>query len=151
MWLDTKGQIVSKRFFLAEDSSKKWTKTRRILVKTNSFVRFLEESSAWQFAFKIKWPLVTFSGELKRRTLLQKGYQPLVLNTWLVWEIQTPYKNFDQKLSSLGNKSLGKKLYRADSIHTVLVQDRKNMLLYKTIRDSLDLEKDMDYIVYLCR
>ena len=42
----TKGQIISKRFFLAEDSSKKRTKTRRILVKTNSFVRFLEESSA---------------------------------------------------------------------------------------------------------
>ena len=41
-----KGQIISKRFFLAEDSSKKRTKTRRILVKTNSFVRFLEESSA---------------------------------------------------------------------------------------------------------
>ena len=26
-------------------------------VKTNSFVRFLEESSAWKFAFKINWPL----------------------------------------------------------------------------------------------
>ena len=35
-----KGQIISKRFFLAEDSSKKRTKTRLILVKTNSFVRF---------------------------------------------------------------------------------------------------------------
>ena len=42
----SKGQIISKRFFLAEDSSKKRTKTRRILVKTNSFVRFLEESLA---------------------------------------------------------------------------------------------------------
>ena len=42
-----KGQIISKSFFfLAKDSSKKRTKTRRILVKTNSFVRFLEESSA---------------------------------------------------------------------------------------------------------
>ena len=30
-------------------SSKKWTKTRRILVKTNSL--------AWQFAFEINWPL----------------------------------------------------------------------------------------------
>ena len=44
-------------FFLAEDSSTKRRKTRRILVKTNSFVRFLEESSAWQFAFEIKWHL----------------------------------------------------------------------------------------------
>ena len=42
----TKGQIISKRFFLVEDSSKKRTKTRQILVKMNSFVRFLEESSA---------------------------------------------------------------------------------------------------------
>ena len=42
----TKGQIISKHFFLAKDSSKKRTKTRRILVKMNSFVRFLEESSA---------------------------------------------------------------------------------------------------------
>ena len=41
-----KGQIISKRFFLAEDYSKKRTKTRCILVKTNSFVRFLEESLA---------------------------------------------------------------------------------------------------------
>ena len=52
-----KGQIISKCFFLAEDSPKKRTKTRRILVKTNSFVRFLGESSAWQFAFEINWPL----------------------------------------------------------------------------------------------
>ena len=53
-----KGQIISKRFFLAKDSSKKRTKTRRTLVKMNSFVRFLEESLAWQFAFEINWPLI---------------------------------------------------------------------------------------------
>ena len=41
-----KGQLISKANCQAEDSSKKRTKTRRILVKTNSFVRFLEESSA---------------------------------------------------------------------------------------------------------
>ena len=52
-----KGEIISKCFFLAEDSSKKQTKTRCILVKTNSFVRFLEESLTWQFAFEINWPL----------------------------------------------------------------------------------------------
>ena len=44
-------------FFLAKDSSKNRTKTRCIQVKTNSFVHFLEESSAWQFAFEISWPL----------------------------------------------------------------------------------------------
>ena len=50
---ETEGQIILKRFFLAEDSSKIRTKTRRILVKSNSFVHFLEDSSAWQFAFEI--------------------------------------------------------------------------------------------------
>ena len=72
--LKIKGQIISKRFFLAEDSSKKRTKTRRILVKTNSFVRFLEESSAWQFAFEINWPLIKVScfGKLKSYILPAK-------------------------------------------------------------------------------
>ena len=41
-------------------SSKKRTKTRHKVVKTNSFVRFLEEFMAWQFAFEINWPLVIF-------------------------------------------------------------------------------------------
>ena len=41
-----KGQLISKANCQAEDSPKKRTKTRRILVKTNSFVRFFEESSA---------------------------------------------------------------------------------------------------------
>ena len=41
----------------AEDSPKKQTKTRRTVVKTNSFVRFLGESSAWLFLFEINWPL----------------------------------------------------------------------------------------------
>ena len=43
-------------------SSKKWTKTRRIVVKTNSFVSFLEEFTAWQFAFEINWPLRRIKG-----------------------------------------------------------------------------------------
>ena len=39
-----KGQLISKRFFGGSSiSSKKRTKTHRILVKTNLFVRFLEE------------------------------------------------------------------------------------------------------------
>ena len=48
-----KGQIISKGFFLAEDSSIKRTKTGRILVKTNSFIRFLGESSARHFFSKL--------------------------------------------------------------------------------------------------
>ena len=43
---DCKGQLLSKANCQALDSSKKRTKTRRILVKTNSFVHVLEESSA---------------------------------------------------------------------------------------------------------
>ena len=35
LMVSIKGQIISKRFFLAEDSPKKRTKTRRKLVKTN--------------------------------------------------------------------------------------------------------------------
>ena len=38
-------------------SSKKQTKTCPIVVKTNSFIRFLEEFTAWQFSFEIIWPL----------------------------------------------------------------------------------------------
>ena len=41
-------------------SFKKPTKTRCILAKTNSFVRFLEEFTAWQFAFEINWPLAMY-------------------------------------------------------------------------------------------
>ena len=49
-----KGQIISKCLF----EIFKRTKTCRIEVKTNSFVHFLEEFAAWQFAFEISWPLV---------------------------------------------------------------------------------------------
>ena len=38
-------------------SSKKQPKTHGRVVKTNSFVRFLEEFMAWQFAFEIIGPL----------------------------------------------------------------------------------------------
>ena len=48
---------ITLRYFLAEDSSKKQMKTRCTLGKTNSFVCYLEESLAWQFAFEINWPL----------------------------------------------------------------------------------------------
>ena len=41
-----KGQLISKTNCQAIDSSKKRMKTQRILVKMNSFVRFLEESMA---------------------------------------------------------------------------------------------------------
>ena len=44
-------------FLESSISSKKRTKTCCILVKMNSFVRFLEEFTACQFAFEIYWPL----------------------------------------------------------------------------------------------
>ena len=66
-------------FSASSISSKKLTKTHSILVKMNSFLRFLEEFMAWQFAFEINWPLkvsrfqkqiVLFSFEPKKRTKL---------------------------------------------------------------------------------
>ena len=55
--VSSKGQIISKCPFGFFNFFKKKTKTRRILVKMNSFVRFLEKFMAWQFAFEINWPL----------------------------------------------------------------------------------------------
>ena len=52
-----KGQLISKYILVSSISSKKQTKTRRIIVKTKLFVSFLEEITAWQFAFEITWPL----------------------------------------------------------------------------------------------
>ena len=40
-------------------------KTGCIVVKMNSFVRFLEEFKAWQFAFEISWP----SGQNMKKNL----------------------------------------------------------------------------------
>ena len=40
---------------------KKGTKRHGILVKRNSFVRFLEKFMAWKFAFEINWPLICTS------------------------------------------------------------------------------------------
>ena len=58
----------------------KWTKTRRILVKTNSFVCFLEEFTAWQFAFEINWPLVNIF-YLRGRSLGRMV--PMISRLWM--------------------------------------------------------------------
>ena len=52
-----KVRYIRNVFLVTSLSSKKRTKTRRIVVKTNWFVRFLEEFTAWQFAFEINWSL----------------------------------------------------------------------------------------------
>ena len=53
-----KGQVISKWFLGSSISSKKRTKTRRIVVKMNSFVRFLDEIDDPKNHFEINWPLV---------------------------------------------------------------------------------------------
>ena len=53
-----KGQLISKSFLRSSISSKKRTKTRRSVVKTNSFIRFLEEIDDTKNHFEITWPLV---------------------------------------------------------------------------------------------
>ena len=62
--LHTKGQLISNVFLVSSVSSKKRTKTSRpevsysiIVVKSNSFVRFLEEIDDPKNQFEIKWPL----------------------------------------------------------------------------------------------
>ena len=61
LFLPTKGQLISKCFLVSSISSKKQTKTSElrctIVVKLNSFVRFLEESSAWKKYYDFVWPL----------------------------------------------------------------------------------------------
>ena len=58
----TKGQLISKglfgvfNFFQKKKNENKST-WGIIVVRSNSFVRFLEEFTAWQFAFELNWPL----------------------------------------------------------------------------------------------
>ena len=64
-----KGQLIFKCFFVFNFFQK--TKTHRIVVKTNSFIHFLEEFTAWQFAFKIIWPLL--AGFTGRQSVMPLG------------------------------------------------------------------------------
>ena len=64
--VSSKGQLILKANCQAVDSPKKWTNgiwlyyvTTLQVKKANLFVRFLGESTAWQFAFEINWPLGT--------------------------------------------------------------------------------------------
>ena len=51
---------------LTSISSMKQTKTRHIVVNTNSFILFLGEFTAWQFAFEINWPLALTKNEVTK-------------------------------------------------------------------------------------
>ena len=68
--LASKSQVISKGFLVFSISSKKRTKTRHIVVKTNSLVLFLEEITAWQIAFQINWPLETTKSKLMQWAIL---------------------------------------------------------------------------------
>ena len=57
----SKGQLILKCllgvFNWCPKNKQKKSNWGIIEVNSNSFVRFLEESSAWKFAFEIHWPL----------------------------------------------------------------------------------------------
>ena len=56
-----KGQLISKCLFCVFNFFQKTNENKStwgvIVVKLNSFLRFLEEFTAWQFAFEFYWPL----------------------------------------------------------------------------------------------
>ena len=58
----SKGQLISKCLFGVFNYFQKTNKNKStwgtIVVKSNSFVRFLEETSAWKYHFDFVWPLV---------------------------------------------------------------------------------------------
>ena len=87
LYTSTKGQLISKAIYGLLTSPKKRTDEFVLFAfllftanKSNSSVRFLGESTAWQFAFKIKWPLHSSAlfwvdSWLIALTSLMKNYQ----------------------------------------------------------------------------
>ena len=69
--LDFKGQLISKCLFGVYNFLPKRNKNTSHSSK-NEFIHsfFLEEFTAWQFAFEIKWPLVTYKIPSFLETLL---------------------------------------------------------------------------------
>ena len=69
-WRGTKGQIISKWFFVVFDFLQKRNENRStwgtIVVKLNSFVRFLEEIEGIKNHFEVIWPLRPTSFEIPR-------------------------------------------------------------------------------------
>ena len=57
----SKGQLISKCLYGVFNFFQKSKENKStwdiIVVKSNSFVHFLEEFTAWQFAFEVYWPL----------------------------------------------------------------------------------------------
>ena len=66
----TKGQLISKGIFAILEFFQKNERNNSIGKKTNSFVRFLEESSAWKKHYDFVWPLEQW----KVRTIFEIKY-----------------------------------------------------------------------------
>ena len=58
--IGAKGQIISKCLFGVLNFSQKMKENTSHTIKINAFVRFLEDFTAWQFAFEINWPLAMY-------------------------------------------------------------------------------------------
>ena len=99
-------------FLVSSISSKKRTKTHRIVVKTNSFVWFFEEFTAWPFAFEINWPLnrplifqkhecsiIKYSTPLCSNGEMASSFNPPAQWTSPEWRGKQPYFSFRRGLN----------------------------------------------------
>jgi hypothetical protein len=86
-------------------SSKKRTKTCRIVVKLNSFVRFLEKTSAWRNHFDFVWPDEFFNNKYYVFNVRLNSYLYVKqVKVWVFWEGHKIWK----KSSSLTRAYLSK-------------------------------------------
>ena len=70
-------------------SSKKGTKTSQQVVKSNLFVRFLEETSSWKNHFEFVWPLKPY---LQLKCLI---YEQNLISKVLNWHDISPFERND--------------------------------------------------------
>ena len=75
-YISVKGQLISKCLFGVFNFFNFFQKTNEnkstwgiIVVKLNSFVRFLEETSAWKNHFDFVWPLAILTRYIEYRQL----------------------------------------------------------------------------------
>ena len=90
-------------------SSKKRTKTRRIVIKMNLYVRFLEEFKAWQFAFEINWPLKSEKNVCNRQNIMlgssfSQRFQTSGILSFHVLIISKTETGMEKRCSLLANK-----------------------------------------------
>ena len=96
----SKGQLISKCLFGVFNFFQKMNENKLtwgiIVVKSNSFVRFLEETSAWKNYFEFVWPLITifkneiqcqlclFSWSMSWKNMIQIGMEKLAGKKWIL-------------------------------------------------------------------